>query len=228
MDSETVGERAIAFYLHGERPEVTVPDVEVLDPFADAEVARVTRMFYERFYGDEQPRAAVIGINPGRFGGGLTGLPFTDPVALRAFCGIESSITGQRELSSVFIYHLIERMGGPESFFSRFLFMGALPFGLVSGRKNLNYYDRRDLLTVLEPYMVRTIQEQFAFGARRDVAVVLGTGKNYRELSRLNAEHGFVERLLPIDHPRFVMQYRLKRLDEYLDRYIEILNAADR
>lgn len=112
----TIGERAIAFYLRGERPVVTGPDIDVLDPFANAEVARVTREFYERFYGDERPRVAVIGINPGRFGGGLTGLPFTDPVALHAFCGIESSITGQRELSSVFIYHLIERMGGPETF----------------------------------------------------------------------------------------------------------------
>lgn len=104
--------------------------------------------------------------------------------------------------------------------------MGALPFGLVSGRRNLNYYDRRDLLTELEPYMVRAMWTQFGFGVRRDVAIVLGTGKNYRELSRLNAEHGFVERLIPIDHPRFVMQYRLKRLDEYLERYVRILDET--
>jgi hypothetical protein len=222
----TVGERVIEFYLHGERPEVTLPGVEFMDPFGLEPVQSAVRQFYAKYFSDDGPRVFVIGINPGRFGGGITGTPFTDPWVLREICGIETGITGQRELSSIFVYDMIARMGGPEAFYRHFLISAVLPFGLVRGGKNLNYYDERALITELTPYIVRTMWTQLEFGARRDIAIVLGTGKNYDYLARLNAEFGFFERIVPLDHPRFILQYRRKRVDEYLDRYVEVLTAA--
>ncbi len=35
-------------------------------------------------------RYLILGINPGRFGGGITGIPFTDPIRLQNICGIEN------------------------------------------------------------------------------------------------------------------------------------------
>ena len=49
-------------------------------------------------------RHLLLGINPGRFGGGVTGIPFTDPIRLQNVCGIENNFEKKQELSSVFIY----------------------------------------------------------------------------------------------------------------------------
>ena len=56
--------------------------IEVMHPFTDEEVKRIVRIFYEKYYSDNNPRYCIIGINPGRFGGGVTGIPFTDPIRL--------------------------------------------------------------------------------------------------------------------------------------------------
>ena len=58
------------------------PEVELLHPFDQAGTWRATKQFYHRYYADEKPRIAILGINPGRFGAGVTGVPFTDPVTL--------------------------------------------------------------------------------------------------------------------------------------------------
>jgi hypothetical protein len=54
---------------------------------------------------------------------------------------------------------------------------------------------------------------------------VLGTGANYEFLSRLNEEEGFFEKLLAVEHPRFIMQYRRKRVDEFLAKYSSLLQS---
>ena len=222
----TAGTRILDFLFTIDRPEILTPGFSIMDPFQQPVVQQVASAFYTRFYNDATPRLFLFGINPGRFGAGITGIPFTDPWALREKCGIESTLTGQRELSSEFIYLMIDRYGGAESFW-RDCYVGAVfPFALIKGEKNINYYDDRALQTELTPFIVDSLHRQIAFGARRDIGIVIGTGKNYAYLSRLNAEHRFFERLIPIDHPRFIMQYRRKRLDEYLDRYVTTIHAA--
>jgi len=48
-------------------------------PSRDSSVVRkLIREFYTKFYSDCKPRQLVLGINPGRFGAGATGIPFTD------------------------------------------------------------------------------------------------------------------------------------------------------
>lgn len=224
--TNSIGDRVLDFYLNGERPNVTTPGIAIMDPFATPEVKQAAADFYATFYPDNRDRVLMIGINPGRFGGGLTGIPFTDPWALTNPCGIATTITGQRELSSVFVYDMIEHYGGPTAFFGDVLLSAGLPFGLISGRKNVNYYDDRTLMSELTPYILRTLETQLTFGGRRDVAIVLGTGKNHDYLRRINAEYRFFDQLIPLEHPRFIMQYRLKRKDEYLERYVDTLNGA--
>ena len=91
---------------------------------------------------------------------------------------------------------------------------------------NFNYYDDPRLLARLKPFIVRAIEQQLEFGARRKAAIVLGTGDNYRFLTALNDEYQFFHRLLALDHPRFIMQYRRKRLAEYRRRYLEVFTTA--
>ena len=222
----TFGAQATAFVLQVERPAITTPGFSIMDPFSTLATRQAVTDFYARYCADNRPRLFLFGINPGRFGGGVTGIPFTDPVALRQFCGIETTLTGQRELSSDFIYRMIDRYGGVEPFWADCFLSAVFPFALIRDERNINYYDDRALTRELTPYIVETMWKQISFGARRNVAIVLGTGKNADYLSRLNAEHHFFDRLIPLDHPRFIMQYRRKRLDEYLDMYVAAIRQA--
>jgi len=97
-------------------------DVEVMNPFTDEETKRVAMQFYQKYYHDNNPRSCIIGINPGRFGGGVTGVPFTDPIRLKSECNIESNWPLRQELSSLFVYDMINAFGGAERFYAPVLY----------------------------------------------------------------------------------------------------------
>ena len=53
--------------------------IGVLNPFREGKLALpCADAFYDKYYNDNKKRWPILGINPGRFGGGLTGVPFTD------------------------------------------------------------------------------------------------------------------------------------------------------
>jgi hypothetical protein len=220
--SSTFGSRVIDFYRHLKPPRLGSSDVDVLYPYRDDAVMRVTSAFYRKFFADSRKRVFIIGINPGRFGAGTTGVPFTDPVSL-ATLGISNPFQKKRELSAVFIESLIERLGGAREFYTSFFITAASPIGFTRGGKNYNYYDDPKLLAAVKPFIVRTLREQVDFGARRKAAVVLGTGKNFAFLRRLNDEHRFFDELHSVEHPRFIMQYRRPHVSRFLDKYESVL-----
>ena len=216
------GDQVLAFYRTLPRPSLTSAPVEWIDPYHLPEVRRCMDEFYGRFYGDNQPRLFVFGINPGRFGSGITGIPFTDGHALTHACGIATSLPQRQELSATFIHRVIQAWGGADAFFRHMYITAVSPLGLLRGGKNYNYYDDRSVLRELEPFLVDAIQRQLAFGARPQAAVVIGTGKNLQVMQRLNAEHRFFEELRAVEHPRFIMQYRRNQVDEFVASYVRV------
>src|SRR5687768_11073707 len=91
------------------------PDnTQVMNPFLHEDTMAVCETFYKKYYSDNNTRHMIIGINPGRFGGGVTGIPFTDPIRLQNICGIDNKWLKKQELSSLFIYEMINAFGGPE------------------------------------------------------------------------------------------------------------------
>jgi hypothetical protein len=222
----TFASRALEFY---KRLEFTarLPDgVALLNPYTDAATMALVEKFLFKFFDDERPRTLVLGINPGRFGGGSTGIGFTDPVALEDACGIGNDLPKRRELSSEFVYRVIDRWGGPQQFFGAFYLTALCPFGFTRAGNNFNFYDDAALLRALRPFIVETLRVQLALGARRDVALILGAGKNKRVIDELNEEHHFFERVEALDHPRFIMQYRRKQVDAYVERYRQAFAGA--
>ena len=213
----TFGQNVIKFYNDLTEPKDLPEGVEVLFPFKKDEVKKAIRIFNKSFF-DNNPRTFLIGINPGRLGGGVTGIPFTDPLRLESTLGNSNTFDKKRELSSDFIYQMIEHLGGVNSFYSQFYFTSVSPVGFVKEGKNLNYYDIPALEDALEGYMVKHFNEQISFGANK-VAFSLGQGKNIAFLKKLKAKHKFLDEIRPLPHPRWVMQYRLKRLPEFLDLY---------
>lgn len=196
-------------------------DVEVMNPFTEAETQQVCKQFYNKFYNDNNPRYCIIGINPGRFGGGVTGVPFTDPIRLKSECNIENNWPVRQELSSLFVYNVINAFGGAEKFYSKFYITAVSPLGFTKHGKNLNYYDDKQLMQSIKPFAIDCFKKQLAWGLNTSVAFCLGEGDNFKYLSKLNAEHPFFNKIIALPHPRFIMQYKLKTKDQYINRYLE-------
>jgi hypothetical protein len=214
--------------------DLILPDgIRVMNPFKEnKEALAVSSAFYRKYYNDNQKRHLILGINPGRFGAGVTGVPFTDTKRLTEKCGLQISNLSTHEPSSVFVYEVIAAYGGPETFYGDFYINSISPLGFVKtndkGREvNFNYYDSRELQEVLYDYMLQSVKTHISMGIHTDVCFCLGSGKNFRFLQKLNLDHKFFEKLIPLDHPRFVMQYRSKQMHEYVEKFVRILRMFD-
>lgn len=229
---KTFADRVIEFNRKVEFPSSLPEGISIMNPFrgGDDYILDVSSAFYRKFYNDDRPRRLILGINPGRFGAGFTGVPFTDTKRLTGECGIAYTGRQTHEPSSVFVYEVIMEYGGPEKFYSDFYINSVCPLGFtqtgVSGReKNYNYYDRPDLAAAVTDFIVWNIKEQIALGISTEVCWCLGTGKNDKFLRALNRAHGFFGEIVALEHPRFIMQYRSASRDKFVRKYISLLRG---
>ncbi len=224
---ETFADRVIAFNKNLHLDARLPKGIRVMNPFAENPEARsISSAFYRKFYNDNRKRHIILGINPGRFGAGVTGVPFTDTKRLAEKCGLSIDGIHTHEPSSVFVYEMIEAYGGVVAFYKDFYINSPCPLGFVITNKNgkevnFNYYDNKSLQEAVEPFMARSVRAHIAKGIYTDVAFVMGSGKNYKYLTQLNQKEGFFERLIPLEHPRYIMQYRSKHKDQYVDKYLQ-------
>ncbi len=204
---------------------MTLPDgVEWLYPYEETTVRDAMGRFFHKFFSDEMPRIALWGINPGRFGAGITGLPFTDPIRMEEECGLENDFIKRQELSSVFVYDVVNAMGGPASFYSNFYISSICPLGFVKDGKNYNYYDSKELTEAVMPLILLNIEKHLEMGISDRVVFSMGQGKNFKFLKKLNDKYKYFQEVQPLPHPRWVMQYRLKRKLEFVDQYVTALS----
>ena len=215
-------------------PKLLPEGITLMNPFrgeyADT-IKEVTTRFYWRYYSDNKPRHLILGINPGRFGAGVTGVPFTDTKRMRDICGIEIGIAPTHEPSSVFVYKVVDAFGGPERFYRRFYINSVCPLGFTRHNNNrnevnYNFYDDRTLQEAVTPFISDCIEKQIAFGARTNLCFCMGSGKNFKYLTALNSKKEWFDHIVPLDHPRFVVQYRSKRMDEYVQKYVDALTMT--
>lgn len=219
-------DRAYSFFRTLRTPAGIPTGIDVLLPYDDVDVMQAVQRFLRKYFHDERPRLGVFGINPGRFGAGLTGIAFTDPVALREECGIETSLGDRRELSSEFIYRVIRQCGGPERFYADVFLTSFCPLGFTRKGKNYNFYDDVNLNEAVRPFIHACLQRHMAFPLRRDVAIVLGTGKLRDVAEDINAEGGYFDKLVFVEHPRYVMQYKRSHVDAYVAKYVAALSST--
>lgn len=208
------------------------PDIELppgfawLFPYDNPETLDALTAFYQKFYSDGGTRVFLFGINPGRFGAGVTGVPFTDPVRLETECGIPNSFVKKSELSAQFVWQFIHAYGGAQTFCRDFYITSLSPLGFVRDGLNINYYDDRMLQQAATPFIVWNIRTQLEFGGRRDVALCMGEGQNFAYFQKTNAVHGFFDKIIPLPHPRWVMQYRRKSMGDFVEKYVDTLRLA--
>ena len=97
------------------------------------------------------------------------------------------------------------------------------PLAIIKDGKNHNYYDERLLSENLRSEIVMNISSQIEFGARRDLVILLGK-KNAEFFRTINEQYKFFKKMMVLEHPRYIMQYRLKKIDDYVKKYIEAIN----
>ena len=206
------------------QPQQTLPNgVQWLFPQQGEEVMKVVKAFLQKYFNDAQQRQLVLGINPGRFGAGITGVNFTAAKQLTDECGIEHSFKMGSELSAEFIYAMINAYGGLEKFYCDFFIGSVCPLGFVKAGKNINYYDDKELQAAVTPFIVDSIEKQLRLPVDRTHCLCIGGEKNYKYLSALNEKYKWFNKITPLPHPRFIMQYRRKQLDTFIQIYLDTL-----
>lgn len=195
----------------------------ILHPQQDKKVMQVVNTFFKKYYPDTSPRKLILGINPGRFGAGITGINFTAPRQLRENCHIDHPWDNSSELSAEFIYMMIEAYGGAEKFYGKYFLGSVSPLGYVKDGRNINYYDDKRLSDKVTPFIITSIKQQLEIGLSADTCYCIGGEKNYRFLSGLNERYKFFQNIVALPHPRYIMQYRRKHLKEHIEEYVELL-----
>ena len=253
-------EKLIEYYTQLMPPAGLPKDIEVLFPQKDPQVIELVKKFFEKYFSDDHPRRVLFGINPGRYGAGITGVNFTAPKQLKECCGIDHHLKLSSELSAEFIYDMITEYGGPKKFYQDWFIGAVCPLGFVTSSvsrptpgpsqggdgtprshglsareeathktpagKNINYYDDKKLLEAVTPFIVDCITKQMAMGFNTQRCICIGGEKNFKFLSGLNNEHKWFNEIVPLPHPRFILQYRRKQKDKYIHQYLSALRFA--
>lgn len=200
----------------------------VLNPFLEnPETMMVMEAFYRKYYNDTNRRRFIIGINPGRHGAGVTGVPFTDTKRLESVCGIKMETVRTHEVSSVFVYDMIEAYGGAELFYNQFYINSPFPLAIIREMKsgkwiNANYYDDKELFSTVKGFMIDSLNKHVSVGLETSEVYVLGK-KNATFIRILNKEAKLFDRIVELEHPRYIQQYKSKDKELYIDKYLQAL-----
>lgn len=230
----TFGEKVNSFNKHIAFKGTLPPGVSIMNPFREnKEALNISAKFYKKFYDDNNPRHIILGINPGRFGAGVTGVPFTDTKRLFDECGLEFSGKPTHEPSATFIYEVIRAYGGTKRFYGNFYIQSICPLGFTTTNDknkqvNYNYYDSKELTESVYDFMIKNIRKQIKLGINTNVGFCFGTGKNEKFLQKLNEEYRFFKKIIALEHPRFIMQYKFKTKHLYVEKYLNAFKEIEK
>lgn len=223
--TNNIADKVIAFNkglrYSGELPE----GFQVLNPFLEnPETMQVMEAFYRKYYNDTNQRKFIIGINPSRHGAGVTGVPFTDTKRLQSACGITMYSARTHEVSSWFVYDMIEAYGGAEAFYSQFYINSPFPLAIIRASKegnwlNANYYDEKTLFEMVKGFMIESLKKHIEIGLDTSEVFILGK-KNADFIARINKQEKLFDKMTVLEHPRYIQQYKSKEKELYIDKYL--------
>lgn len=192
-------------------------------------IKKITNTFYRKYYNDHNKRYLILGSSPARKGTATTGIPFEDASHLYKETGIKIDNFYINKSSSDFLYDVIEQYGGCEKFYSDFFMSFVCPLGIVNvnpkgNEVNSNYYENKKLENVLYNFIVDSLKRYIDFGIDTSVCFCIGSGENFKFLTKINKQYKFFDKIVALEHPRFIMQYNSKNRDKYLSKYVTTLN----
>lgn len=225
---KTFADQVIDFNRHLHYDGKLPDDFQVMNPYMDnPETMVVMQQFYYKYYDDFAQRKFIIGINPSRHGAGVTGVPFTDTKRLESVCGIKMQSAHTHEISSVFMYDMIEAYGGATSFYQNFYINSPFPLAIIRKAKdgkwlNANYYDDPKLFDIVKDFMISSLKKHISLGLDTSEVFILGK-KNADFIQKINRKEKLFEKLTILEHPRFIQQYKSREKQLYIDKYLLFL-----
>lgn len=127
------------------------------------------------------------------------------------------------EVSSVFMYDMIEEYGGADVFYKDIYINSPFPLAIVrktkNGWLNANYYDDNKLFETVKDFMIGSLKRHLNLNLDASEVFVLGK-KNADFISKLNKEAKLFDRMTVLEHPRYIQQYKSKEKQLYIDKYI--------
>ena len=204
----------------------------ISNPFSGknrVQIKEITNAFYKKYYNDNNKRYLILGSSPARKGTATTGIPFEDASHLYKETGIMIDHFYINKSSSDFLYDVMEQYGGCEKFYNDFFMSFVCPLGIVNinskgNEVNSNYYENKKLENFLYNFIVDSLKRQIAFGIETSICYCIGSGENFKFLTKINEQYKFFDKIIALEHPRFIMQYNLKDRNKYLNKYINALN----
>lgn len=190
------------------------------------QVKKITSAFYHKYYHDYHKRYLVLGSSPARKGTAVTGIPFEDASHLYHETGIMMDGFYINKSSSNFLYDVMEAYGGCKKFYEDFFLSFVCPLGIVNlnakgNEINSNYYENKKLEQYLYDFIVESIKRQISFGIDTSICYCIGSGENFKFLLRVNERYHFFDKIVALEHPRFIMQYHSSDRNKYLEKYID-------
>ncbi len=225
----TFNKHLLEFYQFIQQYSFDLPkDIKAIQTYEGVVFENLSK-FFKQYYNDANSRNLILGINPGRKGAGVTGIPFTDSERLNQILGIKGD-KGKKsyEPSADFFYKAIHSYGGAKEFYNDFLVSSVSPVGFLKLNKrenwvNYNYYDDAELKSICQAFIIESMDRILELPINRKKVLCLGSGKNYKELLQLNEQHNWFESIIPIEHPRYIIQYKRKDIDAYKLKYVSAL-----
>jgi len=231
MKPKTTAQKILEFYDSLKNIDINLPEkYRLINPFAGAnqqQITQITQRFYRQHYHDNKRRFMILGSSPARRGTALTGVPFEDVNYLQKYTRISLDAFGANKRSSSFLYEVMEEYGGRQNFYKQFYMSFVCPLGieninLKGNWANCNYYENAVLKKCLHTFIVDSLRRQIDFNIDTTVCFCIGSGENFKFLTNINNEQHFFDAIVPLEHPRFIMQYNSNRKEEFMQKYVNI------
>jgi hypothetical protein len=209
----------------------------IINPYKGEQKALVEKIgttFYQKYYHDRHACRLILGSSPARRSSAVTGIPFEDGKHIQDETGVfidKSAISASNQASQDFLYDVMKEYGGRKKFYGNFYMNFVFPLGLVrtnskGNEVNCNYYENKELQENLSPFMVNVLRRYRGFGIDTSVCYCIGSGENYKFLSKINGTYKFFDTIIALEHPRFIMQYNSKSKDIFMEKYMKALGGV--
>jgi hypothetical protein len=122
---------------------------------------------------------------------------------------------------------MIAAYGGAEAFYGRYFINSVSPLGYTIGKNgkevNYNYYDSPQLLQRAMPFILSNLETLRKMDFDMETAYCLGV-RNAKYLEEINARVKAFGSIVPLEHPRYIMQYKLSSKEAYIQKYLSVLS----
>ena len=233
---DTFASRLLRFNRRLADVQLDLPkDYTIINPYRklfDEYGVKNMTSFYEKYYNDNYKRMMILGSSPARRRSAVSGVPFLDASLLKEVVYGNAESQYLNAFPSDFFYTIIMKFGGWKSFFSTFYMNFVCPLGIVRTKSdgrvvNANYYEKKELCESMRPFLIKSLREQMGLGIDASICYCIGCGENYRFLLDVNNQYGFFNTIIPLEHPRFIMQYNSKDRDFYEKKYLSALKNQE-